>query len=160
MRENLLRFLGEVLAISVLLFAIWACKGEDLYFSLIRAVSRPILEFLLLTPVAMNEMPYGIYSLIPFLSLSLATRELSTRHKTYKILLGTGITVLWHIISVIWWYMLLPKISVRTVSFEGLFAIYYLCAGIFPFFLWAVLFRENLKEFLQHRKRKRAQAAA
>lgn len=156
MRENLLKFGIKVILISVVLYLVWSHGGRDFYLSLMRPASVFLLKLFIPKLHTFGPGLYGFSMLIPFLSLALATKTSNLKSKLFKTLIGIGVIILWNFILVFIWYFLFEKLGdTSTFTIQQRSTLFFL-SGILPFLLWAILFRENLKELLSQKKGKPA----
>jgi hypothetical protein len=159
MKENLLKFGIKVILISVVLYMVWSLGGRDFYMFLMRPASVFLLKIFIPKLHTFGTGHYGFSMLIPFLSLSLATKTPSLKIKLYKTLIGVGVIIAWNFILVFIWYFLFEKLGdINTFTIQQRSTLFFL-SGILPFLLWAILFKENLKELFYPKKRKPSRAA-
>lgn len=100
---------------------------------------------------------YGFNLLIPFLTLALATNTFSFKNKLYKTLFGIGVIIAWNSFLVFIWYFLVERVKHSdTISIQQRFEFTAIALtflnGIFPFLLWIILFRENIKKLYYNKK--------
>ena len=159
MKENLLKFGIKVILISVVLYVVWTQGGRDFYLSLMRPASVFLLKLFIPRLHTFGPGLYGFSMLIPFLSLALATKTSGFKNKLFKTLIGIGVIIVWNFVLVFIWYFLFEKFGETDIITTQQRTTLFFLSGIFPFLLWAILFKENLKELLKPKKRKPARAA-
>ena len=158
MKENLLKFGIKVILISVVSYVVWTQGGRDFYLSLMRPASVFLLKLFIPRLHTFGPGLYGFSMLIPFLSLALATKTSGFKNKLFKTLIGIGVIIVWNFILVFIWYFLFEKFGETDIITTQQRTTLFFLSGIFPFLLWAILFKENLKELLKPKKRKPARA--
>lgn len=144
MKEKLLWFIAKFLIVSLVLFALWQWKIEDLYMLFLNGVVYHILTFFTFK-IRYNYSPTQFfYSLIPFVSLMIITREVQLKKRLLYLVAGSLIIMAWHIISYEIVFELYDRYLQRRRILDFAIKPFYLLSGALPFILWLVFLRNTL----------------
>lgn len=159
MKDDLLKFLIEALAISALLFVLWVWKGENLCYYIITPISYFLFKiFTPNVPVQTAHM-YSFTGIVPFVSLGIVIKGFSLRRKIFRLLVGCALLIFWHSLLIFFYNLLHGNTDFPDIlAFQERTSLFFL-SYVLPFLLWAILFRENLKKLFYLEKRKRPRAA-
>jgi hypothetical protein len=159
MREKLLWFIAKFLIVSFALFLLWQWKIENLYILFLNGVIYHILIFLTFKIRYYYSPTEFFYSLIPFVSLMIITREVELKKRLLYLVLGFLIIMAWHIISYEIVFELYDRYLHRRRLLDFAIKPFYLLSGALPFILWLILLRKTLWKLFSTQKADKSQVS-
>ncbi|OGC93445.1 MAG: hypothetical protein A2142_05315 [candidate division Zixibacteria bacterium RBG_16_48_11] len=144
MPERLLKFLLKFIITSIPLALLWLWQGANNYEKLfVKAVN--FSSQLFLTNLFLPIPSTFFHNLVPFTALIIITPPLLVLRKLWQLVLGWVIIFLEHILVSLALYLFLDVWKLSESTYNWLFTPLSILSGTFPFVLWLVLLRQDIK---------------
>lgn len=147
MLEKIFSFFLKFLLLSALLFVLWLWKLNTLYQNLFVGLVN-VFSGMLGTNLGLPIPSEFFHNLIPFTALMLVTFGLIGWRRLWLLILGWLILLLQHLLVGVYIYLLLDILKLSGSTYISFFTPLPVLSGIFPFVLWFLLLREDVKMVL------------